>query len=71
MSFWFFVKSNSYLAHPQFFSINEEWKSRSDTGRPACVLVYGKTVLRDFRTSERPGLGKSLGEASSANTALG
>jgi len=34
-------------------------------------LVYGKTVFRDFRTSEQPGLGESLGEASSANTAFG
>ena len=38
---------------------------------PAYVLVYGKTVFRDFRTSEQRGLGESLGEASSANTAFG
>jgi hypothetical protein len=38
---------------------------------PAYVLAYLKTGFRKFRPSERRGLAKPLGEASSANTAFG
>jgi hypothetical protein len=50
---------------PSVFLLTEGWKSRNDTGRPAC-LCQGS-----FKVFKEPGLGEPFGKASLANTAFG